>query len=1717
MAAGGAPSLSLTDPAVIASLFPATHKAQQEAFSVLINAAEAPPGERAEMLSNSVLGKAYLSTSMSGARPPRTKEQEAQDALDNKQAQVTDSWDKMERSRLRDETMERVRDLYNKWDKPTQSKYDTPGERKYPIAADVELGEVKTAVAKLLLQGEVREGHHERIAGVLSELDSWLRAELSNEIDLRALEMEPTAPAAEAAVAEAAASGAAADSSAAPAASDVPIRAVPPTEVPTEESSAQDVMALLAAKESATQQLADRLTGLLQGVKKSTEAAMRTQRSGAGTLATQALGDSPAATDGADGVGSAASTAAAAGPSGAGGGPHGGGRAGDAATAWRLVDVMQAQLEKASRENALLRKKTSGDGAASAQADLEALIASGADPATIAAAKARLADAQADDAFLAQAEVESAQADLEALIASGADPATIAAAKARVADAQVQADPATAQARGPPVARAEFESMKASLEAELKTARAQATEGMEVSEKAAESSRRMLSAEKKADNLQKRASDAEGEVSALKKRMVEMSAQLEELQGVREDAADMRSELTKLRERKDVWEVQQSAGSVAAADTASAQAEVESAQAELEALIASGADPATIAAAKARVADAQVQADPATAQARAAAKERHAQAQAVASEHAAEASKAHAELEALIASGADPATIAAAKARVADAQAKADAAQSEAAAAGQAAATVGAMNPAAARAEALDQREAALAAREAELEALAAQLEHARQDGEGREYDRRDGDADDGSPRPSRGRGSRGGSPGGKVKGDPLMAAAQRTAKYAPTPPGTSGAGGVSSSPNERMSVAREIQAVRDECAAELARELAAARRGLEKELAERTAAKEEAAVLKAAVEVAAAKEDAARGAAVQVEAAMGEAKKKASAGAAKASEAAVKQLEWALEVAGVAAPPGTAAILEEALAAALEAAAVDGMAEVTKLTNTYKIALLRLMKEAKAVRAECADAKADALGQVYTAEFEARALATQIANAVHRSHGITHARESTMRVAKDELLDHAKRSDGKHKTEARRVEERMNSNLATAMVDAVRQPTPQPTEAPYERLYTPEPVSAADILSRGVGSSRSSRAASRGASRGASRHGQTAQILVIGEGGEEGGEGGEGGEGVLGFGNPELLAESGAAQGGRGPGRRGAGGEEAEGGDGEVDAEGNARGAGLERLDRAAHAKLLGAQAQVEALEKQLVALEINHKADKASWKEAMARADREARALSEQLAEAKAAEEGARTRAVEAYANEARARMATNKMLAVEIRAVDDARSLIAPRDVASGPGVVMESHDPRVVIGVLRDTLGDADDDLSAQGGELVRQMYERDRNALGWANAEDARLAAIASQREAEERAAEFERKAAHWEDRYQSFLSENANLLLGQGRDVSAPGAASPPASPSPRTWRSRPKERAPARPSTPEGDDGEGDGDADGDLPQIGLSRYDGVRLEDSTARFLDRSLRAQMAPSTTLAARVNVKSRTSPAHLHMPALPPLETVETLRELQAPLEMRYERSFLEQYVEQSMQRRTKRARDGRHAARSGMSASAVASAAAWAGETPMTIDAALENAMPTVASPRAYRGSGGTATAGVSPSNLPGSHLVPRPPPRVRVGTTQSLRTRWDHRDASPVSPPMRSDSNVTRGLALPHVVAPDDLDQRASTVPAPSSAPARPLSPFFKPAATMAHSTAQTRRGEGGPQLEGQSVRHAVMTPGSGSGRFVHPQDHRMASLSAR
>ena len=71
--------------------------------------------------------------------------------------------------------------------------------------------------------------------------------------------------------------------------------------------------------------------------------------------------------------------------------------------------------------------------------------------------------------------------------------------------------------------------------------------------------------------------------------------------------------------------------------------------------------------------------------------------------------------------------------------------------------------------------------------------------------------------------------------------------------------------------------------------------------------------------------------------------------------------------------------------------------------------------------------------------------------------------------------------------------------------------------------------------------------------------------------------------------------------------------------------------------------------------------------------------------------------------------------------------------------------------------------------------------------------------------------------------------------------------------------------------------------------------------------------------------------------------------------------------------------------------------------------------------------------------------------------------------------------------PAPRHDPLVQRGLGLPSIVAPDDLTRRAATVPA--KEPGRPLSPFFKPAATTTYSAAQTRRGEGGPQLEGQAM----------------------------
>ena len=67
------------------------------------------PEERAAALSNSVLASAYVATSSGHA---------ASHGPTDEQSEVTDIWDKMERTRLRDESIERVRDVCASWDAP---------------------------------------------------------------------------------------------------------------------------------------------------------------------------------------------------------------------------------------------------------------------------------------------------------------------------------------------------------------------------------------------------------------------------------------------------------------------------------------------------------------------------------------------------------------------------------------------------------------------------------------------------------------------------------------------------------------------------------------------------------------------------------------------------------------------------------------------------------------------------------------------------------------------------------------------------------------------------------------------------------------------------------------------------------------------------------------------------------------------------------------------------------------------------------------------------------------------------------------------------------------------------------------------------------------------------------------------------------------------------------------------------------------------------------------------------------------------------------------------------------------------------------------------------------------------------------------------------------------------------------------------------------------
>jgi hypothetical protein len=238
---------SLSNPDVFADLFPATHEAQQAAFVALIEAGEAStPAARAMVLSQSVLASAYGSTSAATAKRGRSKEDQADDAMAKQQREVSEAFDKMERKRLRDEAMKRVKATYETWDNPPPSL--TPGERRYPIPADKALAEVKRAVNIWLHNGEAREERAERVGALLHELDEWLRSE-------SAADGFDTAPN------ESMAAG-------------TPISSTGAAEA-LEEASAAEVMALLSAQEESKAQLAKQISSLQQGANKAANAAAK--------------------------------------------------------------------------------------------------------------------------------------------------------------------------------------------------------------------------------------------------------------------------------------------------------------------------------------------------------------------------------------------------------------------------------------------------------------------------------------------------------------------------------------------------------------------------------------------------------------------------------------------------------------------------------------------------------------------------------------------------------------------------------------------------------------------------------------------------------------------------------------------------------------------------------------------------------------------------------------------------------------------------------------------------------------------------------------------------------------------------------------------------------------------------------------------------------------------------------------------------------------------------------------------------------------------------------------------------------------------------------------------------------------------------------------------------------------------------------------------------
>jgi len=91
--------------------------------------------------------------------------------------QLADAFEKLERQRLANELLERVRRTTDAWDITQLSGAD-------------EEGEIRAAIAKLLVQGQSNEKHFEQTRAVVRELADWMdelgrRDDGSHQIEIR--------------------------------------------------------------------------------------------------------------------------------------------------------------------------------------------------------------------------------------------------------------------------------------------------------------------------------------------------------------------------------------------------------------------------------------------------------------------------------------------------------------------------------------------------------------------------------------------------------------------------------------------------------------------------------------------------------------------------------------------------------------------------------------------------------------------------------------------------------------------------------------------------------------------------------------------------------------------------------------------------------------------------------------------------------------------------------------------------------------------------------------------------------------------------------------------------------------------------------------------------------------------------------------------------------------------------------------------------------------------------------------------------------------------------------------------------------------------------------------------------------------------------------------------------------------------------------------------